>query len=249
MIKRISDIRNDFINLWNSESARVSDKGGGDVIEIIGASFLADESSIFGAVDNGYISRELEWYSSQSLCVDDIPGGAPKIWSAVASKDRMINSNYGYLVFNEANYNQLQAVARELIRDSSSRRAVTIYTRPTMHEEATANGMSDFICTNTVQYLIRDGACHAIVQMRSNDAWAGYRNDIAWQKYVLQYLVDMLTFQSQHTNLRVGNIIWQVGSLHIYSRQYYLLDAYVKSGGRHDITHKEYKETYGCTKI
>jgi thymidylate synthase len=76
------------------------------------------------------------------------------------------------------------------------------------------NGMSDFMCTNAVQYMIRDGQLVAVVQMRSNDVVFGYRNDYAWQKYV----ADMLT---RDLGLDVEpKIIWNVGNLHVYERHF-----------------------------
>ena len=165
----------------------------------------------------------MEWYLSQSLNVNDIPGETPKIWQAVASKDGLINSNYGYLVFNEKNFSQYQNVLAELKTNPNSRRAVMIYTRPSIHNEYSTDGMSDFICTNAVQYLIRDGRLHVVVQMRSNDAWAGYRNDYAWQVHVQTLLANDL-------GVLTGDIAWQVGNLHLYERQFYLVEHYAKTG-------------------
>jgi thymidylate synthase len=97
-----------------------------------------------------------------------------------------------------------------------------IYTRPWMHEDYNKDGMSDFICTNTVQYLIRDGKVHALVYMRSNDAVFGYKNDYAWQLYVL-YSV------AAEVGMPVGDIYWNVASLHIYERHFKLVEDYDKA--------------------
>jgi thymidylate synthase len=79
------------------------------------------------------------------------------------------------------------------------------------------------MCTNAVQYLIRDGKVHALVYMRSNDAVFGYKNDYAWQKYVLQQLVSDLNDNWIH--VEVGNIYWNVASMHVYERHFHLIDA------------------------
>ncbi len=218
----ITDIRNNFLTAYNSGQF-TTDKTGCKTIEILGASFIADEPSIFGEVNEDYVTRELAWYLSQSLKVADIPGDVPKIWQQVASKGGYINSNYGYLVWHEKNYNQYQNVLLELRTNPNSRRAVMIYTRPSMHYEYNTDGMSDFICTNTVQYQIRDGRLQTVVQMRSNDAWAGYRNDYAWQCHVQHALADDL-------GILPGDIVWQVGNLHLYERQFYLVEHYAKTG-------------------
>ena len=192
----------------------ITDKTGVKTIEMIGACFEANHSSIFGDINEEYIQRELDWYKSMSLYVDDIPGITPAIWKQVASTEGKINSNYGWAIYSEDNGLQYLNVLDELTANPNSRRAVMIYTRPTMWTDYNHNGMSDFMCTNAVQYMIRDGQLVAVVQMRSNDVVFGYRNDYAWQKYV----ADMLT---KDLGLDVEpKIIWNVGNLHVYERHF-----------------------------
>ena len=52
--------------------------------------------------------------------------------------------------------------------------------------------------------------------MRSNDVIFGYRNDYAWQKWVLEKLANDL-------GAKPGYIIWQVQNLHIYERHFNLI--------------------------
>ena len=218
---RVKDIRQYFRDEL-AASRFVTDKSGVKTLEMIGANFIADETSIFGDVNWEYVARELEWYDSESLKVADIPGGTPKIWQQVASKNGEINSNYGWAIYSEQNHKQFWSVLLELIANPNSRRAVMIYTRPTMHQDYCRDGMSDFMCTNAVQYLIRDNKVHAVVQMRSNDVVFGYKNDRAWQSEVLNRLVRSLNMLAQQ-NYYAGDIIWNVGSLHIYERHFNLL--------------------------
>ena len=220
----------------------VTDKTGVKTIELVSASFIATEPYIFGEVNYDYVQRELDWYISQSLKVADIPGGPPDIWQKCASKDGYINSNYGFLIWSNDNYNQYENVLEELKKNPLSRRAVMIYNRPAMHYHYNTGGMSDFICTNAVQYVIRDGCMYAIVQMRSNDAWAGFRNDYAWQEYVLEKLVGDYNEATQSA-IAVGAIFWNAGSLHLYERQFYLADYYAKTGIPF-ITKKQYSILY-----
>jgi thymidylate synthase len=198
----------------------MTDLVGNTTIEIVSANFIADEPSIFGDVNWDYVKREEEWYYSQSLNVNDIPGGAPAVWKAVADQDGFINSNYGHLIWSEKNGHQYECAKTELKINPESRRAIMIYTRPSIWTEYNTGEqkrMSDFICTNTVQYLVRDGHLHAVVQMRSNDAVFGYKGDRAWQMHVLAKLAGELGYP-------VGNLYWNVGSLHVYARHYYLVD-------------------------
>ena len=75
--------------------------------------------------------------------------------------------------------------------------------------------------TLSVQYLYRDGKLDAIVNMRSNDAVFGYKNDYAWQKYVLDGLVSGLQISPMFTEpIEAGKIIWNAGSLHVYERHF-----------------------------
>ena len=212
---KVSDVRKEFLALKES-GVTVEDKTGVRMLEIVGASFIADEPTIFGAVNEDYVRRELEWYKSMSLNVNDIPGGPPTIWKQVAEPDGWINSNYGWCVWSPANCRQYDHARNELIKNPYTRRAVMIYTRPSMWRDYDFNGKSDFMCTNTVQYICRDNKLSAVVQMRSNDVVFGYKNDCAWQSYVLDELCN-------DTGYNRGDIHWNVGSLHVYERHFNLV--------------------------
>jgi thymidylate synthase len=81
--------------------------------------------------------------------------------------------------------------------------------------------MSDFICTNAVQYLIRNGKLDVVVQMRSNDVVFGYRNDFAWQEHIANMVCTEL-------GIKLGNIYWNVGSMHVYERHFKFIDAEIE---------------------
>lgn len=244
----IYQVRQQFVDLLIREQF-VTDKSGVRMLEIPGASFVAKEETIFDTVNRDYVKREIEWYESQSLYVDDIPGETPAIWKAVASKGSwgcgMINSNYGYLIYSPENGSQYDNVLKELLKTPTSRRAVMIYTRPSMHYDYNQDGMSDFICTNAHQYLLRDGFLDVVVQMRSNDVRFGYRNDRAWAAHVQKKLVNDLNGEYAHNIIKgpiqAGDIYWQVGSLHVYEKDFYLVHNFYKTGA-HSITKAEYKE-------
>jgi thymidylate synthase len=220
-MQKVNDIRNRFRELLEAQEF-VIDKSGVKTLEIIGASFIADEPTIFGTLNLDYANREIEWYKSMSLYVKDIPGKVPAIWQNVASKHGEINSNYGWCIWSKANGLQYKYCLQELICNTESRRAIMIYTRPTMHTDFYRDGMSDFMCTNAVQYVIRNGRIHAIVQMRSNDVVHGFKNDRFWQLHVLTKLVTDYNTLTE-SKLQVGDIHWNVGSLHVYERHFELV--------------------------
>lgn len=209
---------------------------GSKTIEIVGAAFIADQDALFGEVNWDYVMREEEWYNLQSRNVNDFPGGAPAVWKAIAASDGTVCSNYGWCVYGVENGYQFHRVVAELKKNPESRRAIAIYTRPSMWVEYNQDGRSDFMCTNTVQYLVRDGVVHAVVNMRSNDAHIGYKNDCAWQRYVLADVAKALGSET-------GNLYWQVGSLHVYERDFYLVDHFGKTGEA-SIKKAAYRELY-----
>ena len=154
-----------------------------------------------------------------SLNINDIYGPGkppPAAWTYAASPEGMINSNYGYLIWHKDNGNQYDNCLQELKDNPNSRRALMVYQRPAIWEEYDLMAMSDFICTNSVAYYIRHGKLDCSVSMRSNDVVYGYKNDYAWQQYVLLNLANDL-------GLEAGKMIWQVQNLHVYEKHFDLV--------------------------
>ena len=229
---KVSNIREYFINELQNENFTV-DRSGQKTIELIGASFEADEPSIFGTVNQDYVDAELAWYKSMSTNIYDIRPEAepPAAWKYSANEHGDINSNYGKLIYSDKYYGQYHQALDELLRNMDSRRATMIYTRPSIWTEYDEHGKNDFICTNAVTYYIRNGAIHAVVQMRSNDVVYGYKNDYAWQLHVLKDFVDDYNAcyldnawdEAYRREMEVGTITWQVQNLHVYERHFDLV--------------------------
>ena len=213
---RVSNIQQTIIDKYLSEDF-VIDKTGVKTVEIIGATFIADRDYVIRKPAYEYIQRELEWYKSQSLYVDDIPGGAPQIWKDVSSDEGKINSNYGWCIYSEENGNQYKHVQRELRNNPNSRRATMIYNRPSMHLDYSRDGMSDFMCTYANTFYVRDNKLVSHYLMRSNDAVFGYNNDYAWAKYVQNQLAEDL-------GIEVGELIWTASNFHVYERHFNFIE-------------------------
>ena len=224
---RVCDIRDHFRSELSKENF-TTDKTGMKTIEMIGASFIADEPSIFGEVNKQYVEDELAWYDSGSTNIKDIwgdrkSGKAPQAWEYSANEHGEINSNYGLLIYSKKYFKQYNKVLRELSEvNPDSRRASMIYQRPSIWHEFNENGKNDFICTNAVTYYIRNNCLHCVVQMRSNDVVFGYKNDYAWQRHVLELLRTDLYYGGMH--VEVGDIHWQVQNLHVYERHFDLVN-------------------------
>jgi thymidylate synthase len=222
----VKDIRQFFINELKDEAFTI-DKTGQKTIEMIGASFIADEPAIFGTPNQKYINAEIEWYESQSTNIYDIykesGADAPAAWKYSADKHGNINSNYGYLVFSEKYYNQFENAFDELHRNPDSRRAQMIYNRPSTWIEYNEGGKSDFICTNAQTFYIRNGLLHMVSQMRSNDCVYGYKNDYAWAQYIMDKFVSRWNELAQNNKIQKGQLIWQVMNLHVYQKHFGLV--------------------------
>ena len=223
-MNRVSDIRAKLIQKYKNQEF-VIDKTGVKTIELIGESFVVDEDWIIRPPNYEYIEREIQWYESQSLYVEDIPGQTPAIWKQVADKNGKINSNYGYLIWSEENGRQYDNVLNELKKNPNSRRASMIYNRPTMHSDYCKDGMSDFVCTYANDFLIRDGKLISHYLMRSNCAIFGANNDFAWARYVQQKLAHDL-------DVAVGDLIWTASSLHVYEYHFCHIEKLIQESTR-----------------
>lgn len=175
-----------------------------------------------------YIQKELDWYLSQDLSikghVDDI-----KIWNECCTKDdkKEINSNYGWLLFNEGNGSQYENCLEVLKKDKSTRNAIIVYNRPSIYKEYLRDGMHDMICTMFSHFLIRDDRLEMIHIMRSNDLIFGFMNDFAWTCFIYQNMY--LDLKEKYPDLETGSIYWQSDSMHVYPRHFKLLKDIVES--------------------
>jgi len=215
----MQQVREEFVRLLENKEF-VIDKTGVKTVELTGITLIADEDVLFGELNTDYAAKELKWYKSQSLNVYDMPN-PPTIWKKVCDKDGNVNSNYGWVIYSEENGEQFKSCVRELRKNKDSRRAVMIYTRPSMQTEYNKNGMSDFMCTNNVHALIRNNKLVYIINQRSCDAIFGFKNDLFWHKNVQRELVKDL--KEDYPELEVGEIQYQFGSLHIYERHFNLI--------------------------
>ena len=206
----------------------VEDKSGVRLVELLNMSNELNPSQPYfdypgKKTSEEYVKAELEWYNSLDLSVDFI-GEKAKIWKQIASDDNLVNSNYGWCIFSKENSEQYKNCFAELIKNPQSRRAIMIYTRPSMHVDYCKNNMNDFICTNTVQCFIREDKLIYIVSMRSNDAVFGFFNDFCWHSHVYFKLLEDIQKVYPHIKASNRGIIWNAASFHVYERHFDMLD-------------------------
>lgn len=230
-MQNTEDIKNELVRKYKNGEFRYLYNNTVKTIEIQNAHFICDKDWIIREPNYEYANREIEWYKTQSLYVEDIPGKTPKIWNDCADADGKINSNYGWCIWSNENGNQYKSCIRTLIKDPYSRQACMIYNRPSMQIDANANGKHDFMCTYSVQVFINDIVkddkhvyeLKYIVYMRSCDAVFGYDNDVLWHKYVQTKLCGDLS-EALNKEVVPGNIEWNAGSLHVYDRHFKYLE-------------------------
>jgi thymidylate synthase len=223
--KIVLDLFKEFKKLKDSNQF-VIDKSGVKTVEMISLQFQLNP--IDWKIDLGfkktnvpYVKKELRWYLSQSRdiigFVDDIV-----IWKQICSKENLVNSNYGYLIFSNANGSQFENCLNELIKNKETRKASMIYTRPSIHSDAYLDGMSDFICTNGVQVFIRNNELIYIIHQRSCDMVYGFFNDFTWHCFVYRKLYRKL--KNIYSDLKIGDIIYNIDSAHIYEKHFKFLE-------------------------
>lgn len=218
-----------FLNKYNKGEFRTIGNAvqQSKTLEIQNAHFDVDKFWIVREPNYNYYEREKEWYLSQSLNVNDIPGDTPKMWLACADKNGFINSNYGWCIFSKENGCQYENCKQHLIDDLHTREAIMIYNRPSMQQDYNNNGMHDFMCCQNVQYFLneiddKNISLDCIVNFRSCDAVFGFNNDSLWAHYVLDKLAEDLRNETGK-HIITGNIHWNAGSLHIYERHFNIL--------------------------
>ena len=239
MIKT-NDVLNLFIEKYKNNEFRTIGNAvqQSKTIELQNIQFEVDKPWIIREPNESYFYKELEWYKSESLNVNDIPGGAPAMWKACADGLGYINSNYGWMIWSKDNGEQYKHCLNKLLDDPHTREACMIYNRPSMQEDYKKNGMHDFCCTYAVQCFLNEDENNTlhlkyIVYMRSNDAVFGFDNDALWHMYVQQQLAEDLLFNKINILVNTDKpivcdpIIWNAGSLHIYERHFKYLDEFI----------------------
>lgn|SRR5574344_69928 len=197
-----------------------------DTVELINVNLTlspkASNMDLLRKYKYDYLKKENKWYLSQSLSIDGYMDDI-SIWKQCASKDdkHEVNSNYGYLVYSEKNFNQFKNAQGKLMENSGTREAMVIFTRPSIHYDATYNGKHDFICTNYYHFFIRKNKLEMILSQRSCDFCTGFPFDYAWACYV--YYDMLIGLKEKYPNLEEGNIMYNIDSCHLYRRSFGLL--------------------------
>ncbi|MCK5023409.1 MAG: hypothetical protein KAS04_04515, partial [Candidatus Aenigmarchaeota archaeon] len=122
-----------------------------------------------------YAKTELQWYLDGSNRID-FHKIITKVWKRYSDDGETVNSAYGHRIFGTHNdfVNQWEWVLQELRADPDSRRAVININ----YSGDKILPTKDNPCTMYIQVFVRRGRLHWTVNMRSNDVYFGFRNDM-----------------------------------------------------------------------
>lgn len=109
--------------------------------------------------------------------------------------------------YGPRSWQQLSRVERLLLRDPSTRQAVsTVWNGGEL-----SRPYRDVPCTTTQQFFLRDGRLILRVTMRSNDAWLGVPYDIEMYSFIQREMAASL-------GVETGYYVHVAGSSHFYTR-------------------------------
>ncbi|MCX7513446.1 thymidylate synthase [Frateuria sp. STR12] len=152
---------------------------------------------------------ELAWNLRGERSVEPLAFYAPK-WRDFADEGQIRGSCYGATIFGQdVESSQWENVKALLRREPTTRRAVLSLRR----EKDVSAPTSDLSCTNTIQFIAREGALHAFVNMRSNDVIWGVPYDV----FLFTTLQELMAVE---LGLRLGNYYHYAASMHIYERHF-----------------------------
>lgn len=164
------------------------------------------------AASPAYAAAELLWYLSRSDSVEMLLPYAPS-YKRFAEPDGRAYGSYGKRIKHNIEVgmdyiDQLDYTINKLKSEGGTRQCVVTLWRP---DDLIAVGKKDIPCTLTWQFLVRRGALHMVVNMRSNDVWLGMPYDIFCFTSIQMLVADTL-------KLSLGTYTHNAGSLHMYER-------------------------------
>ena len=154
-----------------------------------------------------YAEAEWQWYLSGDPHINTlgkIYGKVPKIWTKMANKLGLVNSNYGA---QWERREQLDKVVKMLRRNPNTRQAaISIYDGKEMDQYD-----YDTPCTYAIQFTVVDNRLNMCVTMRSNDLWYGFCND----QYCFSQLQKLV---ADETDYDMGSYYHFAHNLHLYEK-------------------------------
>ena len=215
-------------NVYESPQFEASPRGQ-KVKEIIGASFtiLNPRDRIPYVAGRKfsvtYMVAELLWYLSANDKTEWISKYS-SFWKDISDDGITANSAYGARLFKphskiaQGRLDQWAYVVDELKKDPDSRRAIMHIRVP----DDSVDAKLDVPCTLALQFFIRDGKLHQVVNMRSSDVIFGIAYDIPAFTVFQEILANEL-------GVELGTYTHTSNSLHIYERHFDMAEKILKT--------------------
>lgn len=174
--------------------------------------------------DPSYAAAEILWYLSGSRSIKMIEAYAPQYKRF--AEHGIAHGAYGWRMGSDPlvlescekaklpRQGQIKLIVDLLKRKPDSRQAIVSLWNCSDLPYAITGTKKDLPCTLSLQFLLRQNTLHLIVTMRSNDVWLGMPYDV-FAFTTLQIMV------ANAIKAIPGTYIHQVGSLHLYARNYY----------------------------
>lgn len=140
----------------------------------------------------------IKYFMEYARCVDDV--------------HRRFNSNYGVYAYEQKG---LERCIVELLKNRTSRQAAfCINNNIAMHADSI-----DKLCTNTIQFFIRNSKLEMTVQMRSSN----FITLLPYDAFMFSvfYFDVFYALRKHYPDLLFGKIHMQVASLHLYEKDLY----------------------------
>lgn len=167
-----------------------------------------------------YFDRELKWYASGSLAVEDAME-CSKFWANCTDDGKTVNSNYGYLLFHKSNtrgLTQFEHAANMLLRSLSTKKAVMV-----LYDSEHAYMSNDNPCTMFIEFHVvyrdpghNEPSLDMSVYMRSSDIWFGLPYDVPFFRTVQHAMHSVLI--TKYPKMRMGYYVHSAANMHVYSR-------------------------------
>jgi len=213
-MKPIDDIYKEILLKIYNEGQDVKPRGM-NCKELINETIILDPYDNIITLENfetnkQYAYIELSWYISGKTSIRVNPL-IEKIWTKFSDDGINVNSAYGYYFFKQKTptlSTQWDWIVDELKNDPDSRRCVF-----NINNISHKYNTKDMPCTLTCQVMVRDDKLIWITNMRSNDIYYGFRNDI----YCFTEIQKRLAVE---LNLEAGLYYHNAASLHLYEKEY-----------------------------
>lgn len=223
MINESTKTWQELVKRCYSEYDYISKPRGMEVREIINGSYTVPIPAYINlnarGVNIGFMFAEAAWIISGSNRLDELTPYM-KGYANFSDDGIFMRGAYGPKVIDQLGY-----VVDSIEKDNDTRQAVLNIWRERPGQS------KDIPCTLNMQFLLREGKLHAVVNMRSNDVILGVTYDMFTFSMVAYSVV--LLLRARGIDVDPGSLLVNAGSLHLYEKHYESAKRWVETNTSH----------------